>query len=162
MLTAIIIIVVVVVLVLIAVRLLMPRMRERNRIRQREAELGQRREQVVEEHRSEAQIREQRAEEAEHRARIAAQEAQRERADAQLQKEQAALHERGMADDQLIADHEREQFAGTSAVPGGAADGRADGGAERERTTAYDEGRRAAHDPTRAEDFQEGQLRERE
>ena len=37
--------------------------------------------------------------------------------EAQLKQEQAAMHEQGMADDQLIGDHEREDFAGTSAVP---------------------------------------------
>jgi hypothetical protein len=29
------------------------------------------------------------------------------------------LHERGMADHELIEDHERDQFTGTSAVPNG-------------------------------------------
>jgi hypothetical protein len=101
----------------------MPRIRERNRIRKSEAELGRRRENVVEQHQNEAQLREERADEAERRARIAEQEAQRERADAQLQKEHAAVHERGLADDQLIGDHEREDFAGTSAVPDGHTDG---------------------------------------
>jgi hypothetical protein len=137
----------------------------------------------VSEHREEADRRERQAEAAERRARIAEQEAQRERAEAQLRQEKAALHEQGMADHELIGDHEREHFAGTSAVPdsatgGGAAthadngvgagDGansdlgavRADEG--RERTTAYAEGRRSAEDPARLEEFRAGRRDELE
>ena len=47
----------------------------------------------------------------------AEQEARRQRAEAELRQEKATLHERGMADHELIEDHERERFAGTSAVP---------------------------------------------
>lgn len=64
-----------------------------------------------------ADSRARRADEADHRARIAEQEAQRDRAEAQVRQEKAALHERGMADDELVGDNERERFAGTSAVP---------------------------------------------
>ena len=48
---------------------------------------------------------------------MAEQEAQRERAAAQAREEQATLHERGLADHELISDDERDEFAGTSAVP---------------------------------------------
>jgi multidrug resistance efflux pump len=99
-------------------------MRERARVRARERELGQRRGRVIEEHRQEAEVRTSRAQEAEQRARIAQQEAERERAAAQLSQEKAGLHERGLADHELIEDDERERFAGTSAVePNGNGDG---------------------------------------
>jgi hypothetical protein len=45
---------------------------------------------------------------------MAEQEAQRERAEANLRHERASMHERGMADDELIADDERDRFAGVS------------------------------------------------
>jgi hypothetical protein len=35
-----------------------------------------------------------------------------------VNEEKAALHERGLADHELIADEEREDFSGTSAVTG--------------------------------------------
>ncbi|MDQ6835484.1 MAG: hypothetical protein M3016_04785 [Actinomycetota bacterium] len=114
---AIIVIVVVVVLVLVALLVLMPRMRERNRLRRRESELDDRREHVVEANRAEAGARDERADEAERRARIAQQEAQRERAEANIRQEKADIHERGIADEQLIDPEERKDFAGTSAVP---------------------------------------------
>ena len=160
---AIIVIAVVVVLILLVLMFAMPRARETARIKRRERELGQRRERVVSEHRQEADTRTRRAQEAEQRARIAEQEARLEREQARLREEQAALHERGMADHELVADHEREQFAGTSADPGAA--NRAvedDGGVGATRqaqdgpTSAYDEGRLAAREPERSEDFEEG------
>ena len=63
------------------------------------------------------------------------------------------MHEKGLADHELIGRDERDDFAGTSAVEG------TDRG-ERERTGAYEEGRAAAHDPRRAEDFGEGRREE--
>ena len=138
---AIVVIVVVVALVLLGLFFLLPRFRERAQVKKREFELRQRRKQVVSEHRGEAETRERQAEEAERRARIAEQEASRERAEAQLRHEKAELHERGMADHELVEEHEREDFGGTSAVsqahtePGGE-DGQRergqDGGAENE------------------------------
>lgn len=116
--TVLIVVIVVVVVAAVAVLLLLPRLRERARVRSRERELDQRRERVVEEHRDEASGRERRAEVAEQRARVAAQEAERERAEAQVHDERAALYEKGLADHELIGDHEREEFAGTSAVEG--------------------------------------------
>ncbi|MGH2868144.1 MAG: hypothetical protein ACRDNK_11345 [Solirubrobacteraceae bacterium] len=157
---AIIVIVVVVVLVLIALFVSLPRMRERGRVRKRESELEDRREEAVGENRAEAESRERQAEQAERRARIAEQEAQRERAEANLHQEQAELHERGLADQELIGENERKDFAGTSAVPAADRDGAASEETSREPTSAYQEGRKAAHDPARAEDFREGQRRE--
>ncbi len=109
-------IVVVAVIIIAALLFALSPMRERARVRRRERELQQRRERVAGEHRQEAQVREQRAAVAERRARIAESEAQRERAEAQLHEERAALHEEGLADPELVQDHERERFAGTSAV----------------------------------------------
>jgi hypothetical protein len=135
--------------------------RERARVKRREHELDQRRDQVVTEHREEAGVRNRQAEEAEQRARIAEQEAQRARAEAQLREEKAAMHERGMADHDLIGDHERDRFEGTSAVEGeGASGGGVGDGGDGERTSAYEEGQRAAHDPSRVEDFQQGRRQE--
>jgi flagellar biosynthesis/type III secretory pathway M-ring protein FliF/YscJ len=143
----IIVLVVVVAVIVIALFALAPRMRERSRIKARERELEQRRGQMVAEQREEANRRSARAEEAERRAEIAAKEAQRERAEARRHQEQAQLHEQGMADHELIEDHERERFAGTSAVRDDpAADGhqnRLDGG-ERERSSAFENGQRPA------------------
>jgi hypothetical protein len=68
------------------------------------------------------------------------------------------MHERGMADDQLIGEPERDDFAGASADPDAEAGGDVNGRAE--RTSAYGEGRRAAHDPARDAEFDEGRNRE--
>jgi hypothetical protein len=95
----------------------MPRMRERARLRARERELGQRRDEAVSEHREAADLSSQQADLAERHARIAEQEAAKQRVEAELQRERAELHEQGLADDQLVADYERDRFAGTSAVP---------------------------------------------
>jgi len=113
---AIIAIVVVALIIIAALVFVMPRMRAQARVQKRERELEQRRERVAGEHRAEADVRERQAQEAEQRARIAAREAEAERAQAQLHQERAGLHERGMADDELIADNERDRFAGTSAM----------------------------------------------
>jgi hypothetical protein len=145
---AIIVIVVVVALVL-ALLLLLRRFGDRARVKKRELELRQRRKQVVSEHREEAETRERKAEEAERRARMAEQEANRERAEAQLRQEKADLHERGLADHDLVEEHERDRFAGTSAVA-------TSGGDDREHSSAYAEGRRSAEDPSRLADFKAG------
>jgi FtsZ-interacting cell division protein ZipA len=112
-----IVIVVVVVIALVALFVALPRMRQRAQIRGRERKLDERRDQVVTTHREEAAHRERRAEVAEQNAKVAEQEAQRERAAAQAREEQANLHERGLADHELISPDEREDFEGTSAVP---------------------------------------------
>ena len=111
---AIVVIVAVVVIILVAFMLVAPRARENARIKRRERELDQRRDKVVTGHRQEAAERERKAELAEQRARVADQEAQRDRAE--VREEKATLHERGLADQDLIDEDEREHFAGTSAV----------------------------------------------
>ncbi|MBE2317492.1 hypothetical protein DVA67_016025 [Solirubrobacter sp. CPCC 204708] len=115
---AIIAIVVAALIVIAIVAFLLPRMRRKAQIQKRERELQQRRERVANEHRSEADQREREASQAEQRARIAQKEAEAQRAQAELHQERAGLHEKGMADDELIDDHERDKFAGTSAMSG--------------------------------------------
>jgi len=126
---AIIAIVVVALIILAVVAFLLPRMRRKAELQKRERELQNRRERVADQHRSEAEQREHQASQAEQRARIAQKEAEAERAQAELHQERAGLHEKGMADDELIDDHEREKFAGTSAMSPGTdrdGDGRSD------------------------------------
>jgi type II secretory pathway pseudopilin PulG len=115
---AIIAIVVVALIIIALLAFMLPRMRAKAQVQKRERELQNRRERAAEEQRSEANARERQASEAEQRARIAAKEAEAERAQAQLHEERAGLHERGMADHELIDDSERERFAGTSAMGG--------------------------------------------
>ena len=104
-------IIVVVVLVLIALLVMLPRMRAAANRKQAQRELQSRRETVAEQHRAEAAEREKRAEVAEHKVRIAQQEAERERAEANRRHEQAAMHDRGLADDELLDESERDRFA---------------------------------------------------
>ena len=113
---AIIAIVVAALIIIALLAFVLPRMRARARVRARERELEGRRERVAGEHRAEAEQREREAAQAEQKARIAQREAEAQRAQAQLHQERAGLHERGMADDELIEDHERERFEGTSAM----------------------------------------------
>jgi hypothetical protein len=120
---AIIAIVVAALIIIALLAFVLPRMRRQARVRRRERELESRREHVAGEHRREAEAREREAAEAEQRARIAEREAQAQRAQAELHQEKAGLHERGMADHELIEDHERDQFAGTSATRDRDADG---------------------------------------
>jgi FtsZ-interacting cell division protein ZipA len=115
--TGLIIAIVIVAILLIALfAFVLPRARRKAQLRARERELGQRRERAAGEHREEAAERSRQAEMAEQKARMAEQEAKRERAEAELREQRAQMHERGMADDDLIADDEREKFAGTSAM----------------------------------------------
>jgi hypothetical protein len=93
---AIIAIVIVVILIVAVFAIALPRMRARAR----ERELAQRRNEVAGAHRDRASDRLARAEEAEH---VAA----RERAEAELHESRARLHERGLADDDLEAEHDR-------------------------------------------------------
>ncbi len=109
--TGLIVLIIVVVLILIALAVMLPRMRANNARQKAERELGSRRDRAVEEHRSEAADREAAAEEAEQRAKMAQAAAEKERAEANVQSERANMHERGMADDELVEDHERDRFA---------------------------------------------------
>jgi type IV secretory pathway VirB10-like protein len=133
--TGLIVAIVIVALILLALLFLLPRMRSAARQKQAERELRSRRETVADEHRQVAQQRETRAEKAERQAAMAEQEAQRERAEANLQKERASMHERGMADDELIEDHERDRFAGV-AGPDQTADADGDGHTADDRARA--------------------------
>ncbi len=139
--TVLIIVIVVVVLIILAalVALLAPRAR----VKRRERELDQRREREVGAHREQAQVRQTRAQQAEKQAQLAQAEAQRERAEAELHQTRADVHEKGLADHELVEDHERDRFAGTSAVDNPGQDtGRGRGGDERAGT-----GRETIRDP---------------
>ena len=125
--TGLIIVIVAAAIILIALLVMLPRMRASARRKQAERELHSRRHAVAEEHRSAAAERENRAEVAEQQARMAEQAAQRERAEANLQSERATMHERGMADEELIDDSERDRFEDVANRPGGAVDRDADG-----------------------------------
>ena len=109
--TGLIIVLVVVALIVIGLLVMLPRMRASSERKKAERELEQRRETVAGEHREAAREREQRAEMAEQKARLAQQQAEKERAEAGVMEERAQMHERGMADDELVEDHERERFS---------------------------------------------------
>ena len=125
--TGLIVAIIVAAIIIIALLVMLPRMRASARRKQAERELHSRRETVANEHRAAAAERENRADIAEQKARMAEQAAQRERAEANLQSERAAMHERGMADDQLIDESERDRFADVANRPGGTVDRDADG-----------------------------------
>jgi FtsZ-interacting cell division protein ZipA len=113
--TGLIIAIVVAAIILIALfAFVLPRMRRQKEMRDRRRELEHRRERVAGEHRDEAEGRSRNAELAEQKARIAEQEAKRERAEAELHQSRAEAHERGMADEELVEDHERDRFASAS------------------------------------------------
>jgi hypothetical protein len=112
--TGLIIAIVIVVLILIALLVLLPRMRAKAEERKATKELEGRRERVATEHREEASTRASRAERAEQEAVMAQKNAEVERAQADRHEQEAQLHERGMADDKLIDDHERDRFDGVA------------------------------------------------
>jgi len=115
--TGLIIAIVVAALLLIALfAFVLPRARRNAQVKARERELGQRRERAAGEQRTEAAERNRQAEMAEQKARMAETEAKRERAEAELREERAQMHERGMADHELVDESERDKFAGTSAM----------------------------------------------
>lgn len=153
--TAVWIIIVLAVLAIVALVVLMPRMRAKSREREARRELGQRRDRVATENREEAGQRSRQAEQAEQKAAAAQQAAERERAEARRLETEADRHEQGLADDELIDDHERDRLgpvAGTPIDTDG--DGRADERSGRfdrdneargegldEREVAYEQGR---------------------
>ena len=153
--TGLIIAIVVAAIIIIALLVMLPRMRAGAQRKQAERELHSRREAVAGEHRSAAAERENQAEQAEQKARLAQQTAEKERAEANLQSERAKMHERGMADDELIEEHERDRFAD---VAGTGTRGDADADA---RTT--DEGARAAtgRDESTSPEYEQGREDER-
>ena len=108
--TGLIIAIIVVVLLLIGLLVLMPRMRAKAEERKAQKELESRRERVATEHRETASTRSTEADRAEQEAEIAQQKARAQRAEAESHEQQAQLHERGLADDKLVEDHERDRF----------------------------------------------------
>ena len=173
--TGLIIAIVVVVLILIALLVMLPRMRAKAEERKAQKELESRRDRVATENREVASARASEAEKAEQEAAIAQQQAKAQRADAERLEAEAQLHERGLADDQLIEDHERDRFGGV-AGPGhdeDAADARtgtADGRTDRDGVVRDDErpaARQAEGDATGADtsprsDYEQGRVDERE
>ena len=136
--TGLIIAIVVVALILIGLLFLLPRMKRQAELKKRERELGQRREAVAGEHHQVADTRAREAEQAERQARMAQKEAERQRAEAELHRERATMHEQGQADHELIDDHERDRFAGTSADP--------DGTMAQQPANEFDQGREVGHE----------------
>ena len=126
--TGVIIAIVVMVLLLIGLLVLMPRMRGKAQERKAQKELEGRRDRVATENREAASTRATEAEKAEQQAVVAQQKAKAERAEAERLESEAQLHERGLADDQLVEDHERDRFQGVAGTgrENGAADARTD------------------------------------
>lgn len=156
-------IVVIALILLVLFAFVLPRARRTAQVKARERELHQRREHRADEHRQEAMERRNEAEMAEQRARMAESEAQRERAEADMREQRAEMHERGMADHELIDEHERDKFAGTSAMRDEPAGMRDDDRATDDHTGARamdtDEDR-PMHEP--ASDYEKGRIDERE
>ena len=84
---------------------------------------------------------------------MAAAEAQRERAEADLREERAKMHERGMADHELVEEHERDKFADTSAV-------RDEPTPRDDRSTLREDPERPMHEPNT--EYEQGRVDERE
>jgi FtsZ-interacting cell division protein ZipA len=143
--TGLIIAIVVVALILLAVLFLIPRMRRKAEMRKRERELANRRDAVATEHREVATEREREAERAEREARMAQKNAERQRAEAELHQERATMHERGEADHELIDEHERDRFAGTSADPDGTMAAEQPGGETEQPRSEFEQGREVGH-----------------
>ena len=115
--TGLIVVIVVAAIILLALLVMLPRMRASAQRQKAERELNQRRETVAGEHRSAAREREQRADMAEQKARLAQQAAEKERAEAGMMEQRAQMHERGMADHELVDDSDRDRFADVMATP---------------------------------------------
>ena len=118
-------------------------MKRQAELKKRERELGHRREAVATEHREVATEREREAEMAERKATMAQKEAERQRAEAELHQERATMHERGDADHELIDEHERDKFAGTSADPDGTM---AEQSSSEQPRSEFEEGREVGHE----------------
>jgi FtsZ-interacting cell division protein ZipA len=153
--TGLIIAIVVVAIIVIALLVLLPRMRKQAEAKKRERQLGQRREAVAGQHREVAESRESEAQQAEREARMAQKNAERQRAEAELHQERAAMHEQGQADHELIDEHERDRFAGTSADSG--ATRTDDSTAERDGTPRgeFEQGREVGHEEERSGRFEQ-------
>ena len=109
--TGLIVVIVVAAIIILALLVMLPRMRAASKRNAAERELHSRRDRVAGEHREAATARERSAERAEQKARLAEQAAEKERAEAGLEQQRAEMHDRGLADDELIDDHERDRFA---------------------------------------------------
>ena len=112
--TGLIILIVVVALLLIGLLVMLPRMRAKANERKAQRELESRRDRVATEHRETASARAGEADRAEQEAEIAQQKARAERAEAERHEAEARMHDRGLADDKLVEDHERDRFAGVT------------------------------------------------
>ena len=155
--TGLIIAIVVIALILVAVfAFVLPRARRQAQVRARERELEHRRTEVADQHRTEAGAREREAEMAERKAQLARAEAEKQRAEAQMQSQRAEMHERGMADDELIADHEREHFAPALG------DDRTEAGTTGGAVATPREGGRAHEPATDRTEYEQGRVDERE
>jgi FtsZ-interacting cell division protein ZipA len=141
--TGLIILIVVAVLILLALLVMLPRMRKKADERKAKKELESRRERVATEHRDTASARQSEAERAEQEAEIAQQKARAQRAEAERHESEAKMHERGLADDKLVEDDERDRFRGIS------------GDSDRTDDTA-DEPRRSGHERAEHEPVGEG------
>ena len=146
--TGLIVAIIIVALIVVGLLVLMPRMRAKAAEKKAQRELESRRERVATEHREAASTRSTAAERAEQEAAIAQQNAQRERAEADRLEQQAQMHERGLADDELIEDHERDRFQN---VTGDARGETADDARGTRADTEYEQG---------AEDEREGRFRQ--
>jgi hypothetical protein len=156
--TGLIIAIVVVVLILLALLVLLPRMRKNAAQKKAERELSSRRERVAGESREQAQRREAAADEAEQRARMAQAAAEKERAEANMQNQRAELHERGMADDELIEDHERDRFSDVANTRDRDADGHTLDDRARDAVTPGDQ---SSGDAGARTEYQKGRVDER-
>jgi FtsZ-interacting cell division protein ZipA len=142
--TGLIILIVVVALLLIGLLVMLPRMRAKANERKAQRELESRRDRVATEHRETASARATEADRAEQEAEIAQQKARAERAEAERHEAEAKMHERGLADDKLVDDHERDRFAGVTG-DNGTTDRRDDAvDADRDRGAYGDAGRTTA------------------
>ena len=142
--TGLIIAIVVVAIIIIALLALMPRMRAKAREREARRELESRRERVADEHRTAA--------------------TERERAEANLRRERAEMHERGMADDELIDDNERDRFQGVAGTGDRDGDGHTMDDRAREATGRDENGMRAENmqsEGAPSTDYQQGRQDER-
>jgi FtsZ-interacting cell division protein ZipA len=138
--TGLIIAIIVAVLIIAAVVFfVLPRARRTAQVKARERELGQRRERVATEHQETATAREREAEAAEQRSRMALAEPQR--AEAQMHSERADMHQRGLADDELVEDHEREHFAPAMNSDADVQSEPREGGTAHQPANEYDRGR---------------------
>lgn len=137
------IIIVLAVLAIIALVVLMPRLRAKSQEQKAKRELGQRRERVATDNREQAGQRDRQAEQAEQKAAAAQQAAERERAEARRLETEADRHEQGLADDELIEDHERDRLGPVAGTPidsdGDGRDDRVEGDG-RDDTVVKDEG----------------------